>query len=345
MRHAHGRRMSGRILTVGVIPPERGPHRVDWCVEHGAPLLDAALKSFGMSLLRLIPILPGGLPALLPEVQLHRKHNSQAAVRIGDERVKSWTELRHQIKKAVCDARRLEPTLDQGPWDEADRYAHAALCNAAEAFHLLHEAGVEARSIEGYLEENPGLSAAIDRDADKAHAFAHRSGDLIGGLFGCFALNRDGVWMNHCILEHMHVGYGMSAGFTARHQCSVCHQNLTICTHILGQAYPVTVTRDGDGTCNVCDEAGCDHEVGDAVSVRASLAMIDANLHEVSLTPRPRDPRARLDGLEIDLSDIVEALGRQPRPYDEIRTHGCMYPCTGFSAVPSVLLTEARAVE
>jgi hypothetical protein len=330
--------MSARILTVGVVPPERGPHRVDWCVEHGAPLLDAARKSFGMSLLRLVSVLPGGLPDLIPEVQLHREHDLQAATRIGDERVKLWTELRHQVRKSDRDARCFERTLDQSAWDEADRYARAALRDAAEAFHLLHEAGVEARSIEGYLVENPEFCAGLDRNADHAHALAHSSGELVGGLFGCFAVNSDGVWMNHCVLEHMHVGYGMSAGFTARHQCSICRQNLTTCPHILGQPYLVSVTHDGDGTCNVCDEAGCHHQVGDTVSVRAGLAMTDATLHEVSMTPRPRDPRARLDGVEIDLTEIVEALGRQPRPDDKIRTHGCMYPCTGFSTAPSVSL-------
>jgi len=335
-----GRPIGGRVLTYGVIPPQAGPGRVQWCLEYGTSALDLANRALGSLLRDLIVLVPGGLPTLPAAYPLEALHEERYAFRLGKQRVRQWFALRTRIEQRddVMEVISGSRVADSQTWLDAEAIAHAAVRHSAEAVHCLREAERAATALPdddfepGLID---GLVAQTQEMVVRAHHCVHAAGEVIGGLFGCRAEYENGSWTSRCGTELMHIDLGFSAGFTARHACSICDLDLSECEHLPGTRYPVVMRRSADGTCNVCNEVECRHVEGETAEAVATVKLQDAVLHEVSMTPRPRDPRNRIETLGLDSSEMHERLGRQPQPDDAIWLHGCMYPCRGFSEAPA----------
>lgn len=329
-RH-RGLRMGGRVLTYGVIPPAAGPSRVEWCLTEGHQHLQAAVREFGELLLGLVHFLPGGLTSLPTTYPLETHHSSDERQQVGRRRVLEWFELRHELERREAALRTVADVELLGePWTALEAVARSAVGHAGTAYHCLREARTEAADLKTHLGDPndwPRIARQADRLSTLAHTFVHRIGELIGGLFGCRIEYDDGAWMKSCPVELLHIGVGYSPGYTARHTCSICGADIAQCDHHLGGRYQVVVQHDVDGNCNVCDTSGCAHTDGTSEYAIASPRLVDAVMHEVSLTERPRDPRSRIETIEVDPGTVAEKLGTHPHEGADIWHHICMYPC------------------
>ena len=217
-------------------------------------------------------------------------------------------------------------------FEASEGQLRAALQSAVEAYHWFDDV---AKDLEPdcvvLLSDAP--RGTVSELCDRSHALVHQIGDVVGGLFGCVIEYDDGRWYEQCRTSLLHIPYGNSVGFSARHRCSICRTDPGDCPHERGCTYKVVVSRTADGLCTACGSEACKHSPGSVIEVPATSMVDDAILHEVSLTPRPRDPLARITAREIDSADLQQHLGRLPTPQDVIFDHTCMHQCEGIRPV------------
>lgn len=331
-----GKRFGGRAFTYGAIPPRAGPARLAWCAKVAQSHYAEGTRNLGTALVQLTEILPRGLKSLpKPLADLHVARSAESARSTGRLRVTEWFALRERV--AAFDRELGEvgvATLFDSRWEGAERAANDAVRAGATAFHCMNAGLTEIDRLGG---PDNGFERQSWLDAlDRAHALVHTAGELVGGLFGCKLEVNDGHWMNTCGVAAAHIPLGMSAGFTARHVCTVCNEDLIDCPHQLGIRYTTTVVKDADGECSACAEDDCDHMPGSQVSVVAQPRLVDLVLYEISATPNPRDPRNRIESIEVSTEELVEALGRMPRGGERIWSHACIWPCT--DTAPAALM-------
>jgi hypothetical protein len=100
------------------------------------------------------------------------------------------------------------------------------------------------------------------------------------------------------------------------------------CDHVLGATYEVEVAKDAQDTCSACHVAGCQHRVGERLTVTARPIIVEADMHEISIVPRPRDPRCQIESVELDPAMFMRRFKRMPSADAEIWLHACIYPCS-----------------
>jgi len=223
-------------------------------------------------------------------------------------------------------------------WANAEEAARAALTGAVSAFHWLDDVaydldggalidvdsftGPDARRVWGYV--------SVFELVDRAHELAHLTGELVGGLFGCRLIHDGHEWTKRCPLSLMHIRLGHSPGMTVIYACGICGQDPSECDHELGRAYEVAA-ESSDGHCNVCYQITCEHAIGHVYRKLAGRTIIEGDISEVSLVPRPRDPLTRITSIGGVDEQMRKRHGFIPSPDTVMLCNDCMYPCTGFS--------------
>jgi hypothetical protein len=289
-----GPRVRGLVARYNVLlPPASGTLRDRVLRDHGDNSLRAAKRLFGATLAEVLPLLPkqdAELPLDCPTLE--------SAIPAHMER---WDEVATALRRAAQRAGHEAPP--------AEASARAALRNAVDALN--------------YLEDTARL--------DEAHGWVHKTGALVGGLYGCEIVLEDGVWWETCPTRLAHVRMGWSPGFTARVGCSVCGGDFSECEHMPGMSYSTVAAVDDDGTCSICLRAACgDHNAGDSYLAPATGVISEADLLEISLVPRPRDPLARITGVEMEPSLLESILGSIPQNVTRLRCRRCLEPCSGL---------------
>jgi hypothetical protein len=305
------------------------------CIQDGMEALAAANRSHGESLVRLGPLLPlGGWRNAPSSLGLEQEGTGGALATVGEARVERWFALAKGLH-----GRREQARLVGARWvarelrDIEDRL-RSGLRSAAAAYNFFDDVRWDLPG--STMIEHAGQEVGrVDELLGESHRLAHALGDLIGGLFGCVIVHDDGGWYDECVSSLLHVRYGNSMGFTARHECSICRQDFSGCDHLRQASYPITVARDEAGLCTVCGEAHCEHIDGTVIDVTARTTMTDIKLHEVSMVPRPRDPLARISAREVDIDNLIAHLGYPPEPHHRVLDHGCMYQCHGLTGPES----------
>jgi hypothetical protein len=333
---SQGLRIRGRVLSWGVLPPAAGPARTQWCVEHGLTSLLDGRRSYGIALGKVITHLPHGAVDLPPTYPLHELHTEEAALKIGRRRVIAWFGLRNRLNDLDESMHRRGLKLFGAEWQAAERASRAALQSTADSFNWLDDARqdlgreqlVDVASFTGQSTSPQSVGSLVDL----AHAAVHAAGEVVGGLFGCRMVYDDGRWYDECIVALLHLRFGNSVGMRARYKCSVCNKDPGDCGHEPGLAYAMRAARTLEDECTICNVTGCStHQPGGTYDVIARAKLADPRVHEVSLTPRPRDPLARISGRSVEDDDLRARLGRLPEPDEIVIDHACMYPCRGFS--------------
>jgi hypothetical protein len=225
----------------------------------------------------------------------------------------SATELDHRQYAVMANAlkKRLGSQMHTDQWDSLEALARMSLARAVDSFNFLEETDI----------------------AGLAHQHAHKVAALVGGIFGCVIEYGEGIYWDTCPISLMHHRWGLSAGFTAIRRCSLCGEDLDVCEHMLGASYEVQVQRDAEGVCNACGSRSCSHIDGQTELSYPHAVMTDAEFHEVSLVPKPRDPLARITKLELD-PQLLHRLAGEPDGRD-IRCFRCLQPCNGFMTLPN----------
>lgn len=337
-------RFSGLVIRTGVpLPPASGPVRVAMMRQDGVAALRKSMRLYGQCC-RSISLTWGLSLARLPSwasttEEIHRRGlRTMSAQR--DFLIRVWSQAQRQLRANV-EARTL-PSSPLIGLPNSDRWSHRQYLAMAPSLRLPSETpqltdpwhDLEAmartslaRAVDAYnFLEDSGLS-------EIAHQHAHHVAALVGGLFGCNLEYSDNTYWDVCRLELMHSRWGMSAGFTATRDCSLCGQDIDSCPHLLDTRYDVTVRRNADEACNVCGQLSCSHTDGETVSVFPRPIMSQLQLHEVSWVPRPRDPLARFTKIELSQEVLRRGMGEDPAGR-ELCCYRCLHPCSGFSQMP-----------
>jgi hypothetical protein len=339
--HSQGLILGGYVLRVGPLPPAAGPARTQWCVEHGLTSLADSRRNYGIALREVIAHLPNGTADLPLTYPMHERHSKETALNIGRERVSSWFGLRNRLNNLDRSMRGRGLRLFGPEWQKGEKAGRASLQSAADSFNWLddarhdldQEALIDVTSFPGRSTKPRPLGALIDQ----AHATVHTTGELVGGLFGCRMAYRDGRWHDECIVDLLHLRFGNSVGMHVRYECSICRRDPGDCEHEPGLSYKVPAARTEDGACTICNVMECSsHQPGNTYDVLADAKLANPQLREVSLTPRPRDPLTRITSRSVEDEDLRIQLGRVPKPDEIVLDHACMYPCRGFSGMPTM---------
>ena len=278
-------RIKARILQYGSIPPPGGEHRRRFLTERGTR---SAQASFGAWMEAVVASRPFLDSSHLPFTPDPFARSLDADIR---RRIRVWATIHRQLSDR-------SDGLDELPGEAS---ARRALVHAVDAYHDL---------------------AGTNR-AWSSHLRVHRVGEYVSGVYGCWHEDESGVWFEVCPVRLAHIPLGLSVGFTGTHLCSLCGLDISDCEHLPGTPYALEARND-NGVCSVCGEADCGHGEGELYAVYQHGVIAEATMHEVSLTPRPREPRARITAVELD---------PQPQPPSRsirgLRCLSCLGPCRG----------------
>lgn len=224
-----------------------------------------------------------------------------------DEEIRS---RRSAAESLLRDAREaVEGQADAHSWDHAEKNARAALA-------------LFARSLD-YAEDTP--------EEDEAHRLMDQAGTWVRETFGC-QLTRSGTkYSQTCPVALAHNRIGMSIGGTAKRLCSLCGKDLSECEHMPGTSYLVPGGTSSLGWCRVCLQESCEHTPDQTHRVPVIGIIKQMDLVEVSLVPKPAQPEARIMERSIPVSELIEALGDEFVPGDEVSCDACLLECNGLT--------------
>lgn len=141
------------------------------------------------------------------------------------------------------------------------------------------------------------------RHFERAHEALDRSGGFVRRTFGCSLHQKGTNYFQTCPVALAHNRVGMSPAMVVRQaECSICGGDPEVCPHIAGRSY------DGE---------------------RCHRVIKDAEITEVSLVTRPRQPDARITKTSIDIRDLERTLPAQWRPGMPVNCDLCLSPCDG----------------
>lgn len=241
----------------------------------------------------------GSFPAAGPDDDLH---TAALGERISRRRAAAQSLLR-ESREAV------EGHADAQSLDHAEKDARAALA-------------LFARSLD-YAEDT--------EEEDEAHRLMDQAGAWVRETFGC-QLTRSGTrYSQTCPVALAHNRIGMSIGGTAKRLCSLCGEDLSECEHIPGISYLVPGGASSLGWCRVCLQEACEHTPDQTHRVPVVGIIKEMDLVEVSLVPKPAQPEARIMEMSIPVSELIEALGDQFVPGDEVSCDACLRECSGLT--------------
>jgi hypothetical protein len=196
--------------------------------------------------------------------------------------------------------------------DEAERCARAALYAVVRAFW--------------WAEELP--------EEDSIHESMHELGRWVRETFGCTILPRNGVYEQRCPVDIAHKKMGMSIGFTAQRLCSLCGEDISECPHVFGTAYLVPGGVGPSGRCPVCLSDTCtEHDPAQTYRVSAVSIVAHADVQEISLVGRPRQPEARFLSIPLPTDDLREYLGPDFVVGMPLSCDKCLSGCWGFTTL------------
>ena len=248
-------------------------------------------------------------------------------------------ELGLRFKGPVLSFSTSLPATEGARISEGRERLQAARTARAESRALVDAAAEEAR-----LRESLRLAAsAFDWLEDtglehEAHEFVHEAGREARERFpaGCGLVWAESAYWDECPASLMHTRLGLSPGIVFRAGvCSICGQDPAECEHRPGQVVSVCGGPGPSGHCPVCLDTECSHSPHEVYSARPSVIWTDADLPEISLVARPRDPDARVTSMEVGADTIQEVFGPAFRHgSDPVSCTMCLQPCGGLRRFP-----------
>ena len=199
--------------------------------------------------------------------------------------------------------------------------------NPSEAEEKIREAVAFARSAYDWLEDT-----IYD---ELAHTVVHELGMEAREKFpiGC-KLNWNGSnYERWCPADLVHIRLGFSIGMIIHSmECFVCGLDPSECNHIRGKIYTVSGGPNESGRCPVCAENTCDHSPDEKYQVMAGRIITKAELEEISLVTRPKQPDARIQSVDVSEDNIKSKIGSNFQyGEDTVYCSKCLVGCPGFS--------------
>lgn len=205
-----------------------------------------------------------------------------------------------------------DPALDPA---QAERLARSALAEQVSAYNWLEDTGLE----------------------NAVHDDLHSMGRDVRLRFpgGCTLTWSVGRYEHRCPVEIVHKRFGFSPTLIAGEKlCTICGTDISECEHMPGQIYAVHGgIVAGTGRCAICMEEQCEHDADTVYEARAGAFVTKiAEVEEISLVSRPKQPDARLVAVPIDGEVLREYLGEGFQyGKDTVDCSQCLSPCEGFT--------------
>jgi hypothetical protein len=180
-------------------------------------------------------------------------------------------------------------------------------------------------------------------EEEPIHELMHDLGRWVRQTFGCTIIPKDGAYMETCPVSIAHRRMGMSIGFTAQRLCSLCGEDISECLHMPGTAYLVPGGIGPSGCCPVCLSETCtEHDSAHTYRVSPVAMIMDMDLQEISLVPRPSQPEARLTAISMSSDDLREYLGPGFVVGMPLSCNKCLSGCWGFTTLepPAATLSD-----
>ena len=168
-------------------------------------------------------------------------------------------------------------------------------------------------------------------EEDEAHRLMDQAGTWVRETFGCQVTRSGTSYRQTCPVALAHNRIGMSIGGTAKRLCSLCGEDLSECEHVPGTSYLVPGGASSLGWCRVCLQETCNHASNETYRVPVAGIIKKMDLVEVSLVPKPAQPEARIMEMSIPISELIEALGDEFVPGDEVSCDACLLECKGLT--------------
>lgn len=305
-----GRRIGFVVALPGPVPPARGDARRTFLARRGAQSAERAYELFQES------------------QKAVRSHIGDVELPFNDDRFGRISRQEAQRRKASWIS--VQGALIVGSLDLRNTTAAHRLLGVPPRSSLPGEDHAQEalkEAIGAYRDLNaPGMGEI--KPASDAHWNMHLLAEYVSGLFGCFMRwdSQEEIWLDCCQVDRAHVPYGASPGFTSTILCSICRLDIADCIHHPDQPYPVSVEHyvapDGASQCSVCHEPACDHVEGAVIEVQQGTLMVDRVIHETTITPNPREPRALIGELGFDPQPPAPKSPNAP-----LRCWRCLLPC------------------
>lgn len=148
---------------------------------------------------------------------------------------------------------------------------------------------------------------------ERAHELIDLAGAYVRRTFGC-SLHQEGTsYSQRCPVALAHNRAGMSVAYVVQgSECSICGEDPNDCAHIAGRVY--------DGS-------------------HCYRLITQADILEISVVRRPRQPDARITSMSVSLEDLQASLGPSWRPGMPVSCDRCLLPCDGVQELPETLGT------
>jgi hypothetical protein len=124
---------------------------------------------------------------------------------------------------------------------------------------------------------------------------------------GCAFATKGNDFAQECPVPLAHNRIGLSTGMLANALCSVCGNDVTTCSHPVGDTILVVAALVGPGWCSICSKHGCtEHTVGQTYATRVGTVVTEVyEVEEVSIVNRPNQPDARIMSVSISRTEFV----------------------------------------
>ncbi len=166
---------------------------------------------------------------------------------------------------------------------------------------------------------------------ERQHQLLHKLGRWTRREFGCSLTFENGTYTQRCPVAIAHKRVGLSPGFIADRECSICGEDLSECPHRKNRTYWVRGGPQYGRACPVCLRPQCQHH-SDRL-YRAEVVSIIRHvreLREVSFVDRPAQPEARLTALPVETANLARALGPNFHVGVRVSCDLCLDACPGF---------------
>lgn len=309
-RKRSAQRQAKLSITFIDLDGEEGRRGTGWKVEGDT---DAVLQAID-KLRQTAPDAKDGEPKAAPDLDMKVAGSFPAAG--PDDDLLAAAQLRQITKR-----RTAAQALVQQAREAVNEHADPQLVNHAES---------DARAALTLFARSLDWAEDTEKE-DESHRLMDEAGTWVRKTFGCQLTRSGDKYKQTCPVALAHNRVGMSIGGTAKRLCSLCGEDLSECEHIPGTSYLVPGGTSSLGWCRVCCQETCEHTADQTHRVSVVGIIKKMDLVEISLVHKPAQPEARIMEISIPISELIETLGDEFVPGDDVSCDECLHVCNGLT--------------
>ena len=168
---------------------------------------------------------------------------------------------------------------------------------------------------------------------EENHHYIHRIAKWNHDKLCCFIEYENGKYVQRCMIAYSHKRLGISPGMYGDKICSICDQDLSMCSHKINRTYWIRGgSRNDEKECRICLKKACSHNSRYLYRTTVVARMKNSVLEEVSLVRYPVQPEMRvISEFTYSIAEIMHFSKYRLIPGERVLCHACKGECPGFS--------------